>query len=62
MTIHLETQSDLEEAVEMLVKRDPRLKPVLEVAGMTLMRMQAAYELAIARAHEDAIEVEAVAA
>jgi DNA-3-methyladenine glycosylase II len=38
MTIHLETQSDLEEAVEMLVKRDPRLKPVLEVAGMPALR------------------------
>ena len=26
MTIHLETQSDLEEAVHALIKRDPRLK------------------------------------
>lgn len=38
MTIHLETQSDLEEAVHALVKRDPRLKPVLEVAGMPALR------------------------
>ena len=38
MTIHLETQSDLEEAVHTLVKRDPRLKPVLEIAGMPGLR------------------------
>ncbi|OAF07865.1 DNA-3-methyladenine glycosylase family protein [Bradyrhizobium neotropicale] len=38
MTIHLETQSDLEEAVRTLVKRDPRLKPVFEVAGMPALR------------------------
>lgn len=38
MTIHLETQSDLEEAIHALVKRDPRLKPVLEIAGMPALR------------------------
>jgi len=38
MTIHLETQSDLEEAVHALVKRDPRLKPVLGIAGMPALR------------------------
>src|SRR3569832_2145306 len=38
MTIHLETQSDLEEAVHALIKRDPRLKPVLEIAGMPALR------------------------
>ncbi len=38
MTIHLEAQSDLEEAVHTLVKRDPRLKPVFEVAGMPALR------------------------
>ena len=38
MTIHLETQSDLEEAVHALVKRDPRLRPVLEIAGMPALR------------------------
>ena len=38
MTIHLETQSDLEEAIHTLVKRDPRLKPVLEIAGMPSLR------------------------
>src|ERR1700758_839873 len=38
MTIHLETQSDLEEAIRTLVKRDSRLKPVLEIAGMPSLR------------------------
>ena len=38
MTIHLETQSDLEDAVQALIKRDPRLKPVLEIAGMPALR------------------------
>jgi DNA-3-methyladenine glycosylase II len=38
MTIHLETQSDLEEAVHALVKRDPRLKPVFKIAGMPALR------------------------
>ncbi|MEK9279445.1 MULTISPECIES: DNA-3-methyladenine glycosylase 2 family protein [unclassified Bradyrhizobium] len=38
MTIHLESQSDLEDAVQTLVKRDPRLKPVFEVAGMPALR------------------------
>ena len=32
MTIHLETQADLEDAVHALVKQDPRLKPILETA------------------------------
>ena len=38
MTIHLETKSDLEAAVHALDKRDPRLKPVLEPAGMPALR------------------------
>src|SRR4051795_5630435 len=38
MTIHLETQSDLEEAVHALVKRDPRLKPILAATGMPALR------------------------
>ncbi|MDE5446290.1 DNA-3-methyladenine glycosylase 2 family protein [Bradyrhizobium sp. CSA207] len=38
MTIHLETQSDLEEAVHALIKRDPRLQSVFEVAGMPALR------------------------
>ena len=38
MLIHLNTQTDLEEAVHTLIKRDPRLKPVLEIAGMPALR------------------------
>ena len=38
MTIHLQTQSDLEEAIVTLVARDSRLKPVLDVAGMPTLR------------------------
>src|SRR5579871_4179551 len=38
MTIHLNTQTDLEEAIHTLVKLDPRLKPIFEVAGMPALR------------------------
>jgi DNA-3-methyladenine glycosylase II len=38
MTIHLNTQTDLEDAIGVLVKQDPRLKPVLERAGMPSLR------------------------
>jgi len=38
MTIHLNTQDDLEEAIRTLVRQDPRLKPVLERAGMPTIR------------------------
>jgi DNA-3-methyladenine glycosylase II len=38
MTFHLNTQSDLESAVHALLKQDPRLKPVFEVAGMPALR------------------------
>src|ERR1700745_3698133 len=38
MTIHLNSQDDLEEAIHTLLKRDPRLKPVFEVAGMPALR------------------------
>src|SRR5215471_6852214 len=38
MTVHLNSQSDLEDAIHALVKRDPRLKPVLEIAGMPALR------------------------
>lgn len=38
MTIHLNTQSDLEEAIRALVESDPRLRPVLEIAGMPKLR------------------------
>src|SRR6476469_5975876 len=40
MTIHLETKSDLEDAVHALIKRDPRLKPVFEIAGMPALRQR----------------------
>ena len=38
MILHLNTQTDLEEAIHALVKQDPRLKPVFEVAGMPALR------------------------
>jgi DNA-3-methyladenine glycosylase II len=38
MTLHLNTQADLESAVHALVQQDPRLKPVFEVAGMPALR------------------------
>ena len=38
MTIHLNTQADLEDAIHALVKQDPRLKPVFELAGMPALR------------------------
>src|SRR6202166_766004 len=41
MTIHLNSQADLEDAVAALVKQDPRLKPILELAGMPALRRRA---------------------
>jgi DNA-3-methyladenine glycosylase II len=38
MTIHLNTQGDLEDAVHSLVKLDPRLRPVFELTGMPALR------------------------
>jgi DNA-3-methyladenine glycosylase II len=38
MTLHLNSQADLEEAVLALLKQDPRLRPVFEVAGMPALR------------------------
>src|SRR5471030_973310 len=38
MPIHLNSQADLEAAVHALVKQDPRLRPVFEVAGMPALR------------------------
>ena len=38
MLIHLNTQTDLENAVHTLVKQDPRLKPILQIAGMPALR------------------------
>jgi DNA-3-methyladenine glycosylase II len=38
MTAHLNTQADLEEAVRALVKQDPRLQVILDIAGMPSLR------------------------
>ncbi len=38
MTVHLNTQADLEDAINALVNLDPRLAPVLSVAGMPALR------------------------
>ena len=38
MILHLNTQTDLEAAILALVRQDPRLKPVFEIAGMPALR------------------------
>ena len=38
MTIHLNTQADLDHAVLALVEQDPRLRPVLKLAGLPALR------------------------
>ena len=38
MTLHLNTQADLEQAIHALMKQDPRLEPIFEVAGMPALR------------------------
>ena len=38
MTVHLNTQADLERAVHALVRQDPRLQPILKLAGMPALR------------------------
>src|SRR5919197_6633423 len=38
MTVHLETQADLAEAIHVLLKQDPRLKPIFELTGMPALR------------------------
>lgn len=38
MTVHLNTQADLEGAIRALVARDPRLEPILERTGMPALR------------------------
>ena len=40
MTIHLNSQSDLEEAVHALVRQDARLKPIFELTGMPALRQR----------------------
>ena len=42
MTLHLNSQDDLEEAIHALVKLDPRLKPVFELTGMPKLRRREA--------------------
>src|SRR4051794_16655950 len=38
MTVHLNTQDDLDEAVTALVRLDPRLRPILALTGMPALR------------------------
>jgi len=38
MTLRLNTQADLENAIATLVRQDPRLKPVLQATGMPALR------------------------
>ena len=38
MTLHLNSQADLEDAIRVLLKQDPRLQPVFAVAGMPALR------------------------
>src|SRR6201995_2882641 len=38
MTVHLNTQADLDDAIRALARQDSRLKPVLEIAGMPALR------------------------
>src|ERR1700744_3516227 len=40
MTVHLNTQDDLEDAIHALVKQDPRLQPVFELTGMPSLRQR----------------------
>jgi DNA-3-methyladenine glycosylase II len=38
MTVHLNTQADLDAAIHALVKQDPRLQPIFELSGMPALR------------------------
>jgi DNA-3-methyladenine glycosylase II len=40
MTVHLNTQSDLDDAVHALIKQDPRLQPILARTGMPALRQR----------------------
>src|SRR5690349_25090550 len=40
MTIHLNSQSDLEDAVRALLEQDVRLKPIFELTGMPALRQR----------------------
>ena len=41
MTVLLNTQADLDAAIHALVKQDPRLQPILKLAGMPALRRRA---------------------
>ncbi len=38
MIFHLDTQAELEQAVDALLRQDPRLKPIFELTGMPALR------------------------
>ena len=40
MTVHLNSQADLEDAIRALVKQDARLKPILDITGMPALRQR----------------------
>jgi DNA-3-methyladenine glycosylase II len=40
MTIHLASQSDLDDAIHVLVKQDPRLRPILDRTGLPALRQR----------------------
>jgi len=40
MLVHFETQSDLDDAIQVLIKQDPRLKPVFAATGMPALRQR----------------------
>src|SRR4051795_13049200 len=40
MTIHLNSQADLDEAIHALLRQDPRLKTILERGGMPALRQR----------------------
>jgi DNA-3-methyladenine glycosylase II len=40
MLVHLNSQSDLEDAIHALLKQDKRLKPIFEVTGMPALRQR----------------------
>jgi DNA-3-methyladenine glycosylase II len=40
MTVHLNSQSDLDDAIAGLMKLDPRLPPILDIAGMPKLRQR----------------------
>src|ERR1700742_4090937 len=40
MTVHLNTQADLDDAIHALVKQDTRLKPILDITGMPALRQR----------------------